>query len=392
MLPNLCRSRRPFSIPWHRFFSSRCGWTKPKRSPRGGDDPVRPEMLADQPTRTRRRLDMAAKSNSRRSRGSGPKASTRSLREGPLLVLAGVHEHVHPRAEYHEAGPDWAARAGRIGDAHWSKINENIRISRRSGIACRNFVLQRSPTATTSEILGKKNEEILAAYTTPWKATLTTSGSGTGSGGRRRRSGLTPTNESKYFAETTEAFFGRNDFFPARGRIAYGRSPCMEAALLAKTHWASTPRPDKAHFFFREVAELRLRELLPSLLQRGRLGHASVVNIERPSCGAQCSPASPRPAWKVKAEALQHRRGRGRGGKMRVDGWSYERDPLMLAGEHRAGVSTRAPDRRKQPASSTPPLRMADSATASATPIVFRHPTATSPKGVGRRVPVGSSA
>lgn len=161
------------------------------------------------------------------------------LRKVPLWFTAG-YPGIPPRAEYHP-GAEWLERNGR--DAAMAKGVEftNIGIFEAEMRRMPNFALHELAHAYHDRVLGFDEPRILAAYS---KAKA----SGTYGKVERRdaegRSSQGPayamTDHKEYFAEGTEAYFSRNDFFPFTREELMRHDPEFHA-LLEKI-WGSPER------------------------------------------------------------------------------------------------------------------------------------------------------
>jgi len=150
-------------------------------------------------------------------------AIDRVVPAGPLAHLQKVtlwvdpeYPHTPPRAEYHpDAG--WLREHGR--DPRMAKGIEitNVRIFQAE---CRRmpwFILHELAHAYHDQVLGFDQPDIIAAYkhavaSGTYNAVERFHGDPSRPNTVERAYAMT--NEKEYFAEDTEAFFGRNDFFP----------------------------------------------------------------------------------------------------------------------------------------------------------------------------------
>ena len=135
------------------------------------------------------------------------------LREVPLWFSPG-YPGVRPRAEYHP-------------DAGWLRANQrnpamaraveftNIRIFAAEARRMPNFALHELAHAFHDRVLGFEQPDIKAAYEQAKAGGKYDRVERQDSEGRKRFDrAYALTNHKEYFAETTEAFFSRNDFFP----------------------------------------------------------------------------------------------------------------------------------------------------------------------------------
>lgn len=143
-----------------------------------------------------------------------PTNAVAKLREVPLW-FSPEYPGTQPKAEYHpDAG--WL-RANKRDPAMAKSVEySNVRIIEREVIRMPMLALHELAHAYHDRVLGFNHAEIKAAY-----ERAKASGSydkverwfGSGRPNTFERA-YAMTNEKEYFAETTEAFFGRNDFFP----------------------------------------------------------------------------------------------------------------------------------------------------------------------------------
>lgn len=143
-----------------------------------------------------------------------PRAAVARLRKATLW-FSPEYAGVPPRAEYHP-GADWLRDNGR--DPQMVKGVEftNVRIFAQETRRMPNFALHELAHAYHDRVLGFDNPQIAAAY-------ARAKASGTYEKVERWLGPERPTtverayamvNPQEYFAESTEAYFSRNDFFP----------------------------------------------------------------------------------------------------------------------------------------------------------------------------------
>lgn len=167
-----------------------------------------------------------------------PASAVVKLREAPLW-FSPEYPGIGPRAEYHPNG-QWLKENGR--DICMEKGIEftNVQIFEAEMRRMPNFALHELAHAYHDRIYGFDHKEIAAAYERA-KA------SGTYDRVERQDSegvktldrAYALTNPMEYFAETSEAFFSRNDFFPFNREELHAHDPQMEQ-LLDKL-WKQTP-------------------------------------------------------------------------------------------------------------------------------------------------------
>lgn len=139
---------------------------------------------------------------------------------------------VQPRAEYHP-GLGWLQKAGRNPCLHKGVEFTNVRMFAAEAERMPCLVLHELAHAYHDQVLGFDQPDILAAYQRA-KAGGTYDnverwfGSGHPNTHEKAYALTTP---QEYFAECTEAFFGRNDFFPFTRADIHSHDPQMEALL-----------------------------------------------------------------------------------------------------------------------------------------------------------------
>jgi dipeptidyl-peptidase-4 len=156
------------------------------------------------------------------------------------LWISPEYSGIRPRAEYHP-------------DAGWLRANDrdpamakgieftNVRIFEAETQRMPVFVLHELAHAYHNLVLGFDNPEIIAAFERAVKNKLYDAverKAANGKPGRVERA-YAMTNHKEYFAETSEAFFGQNDFFPFNRGDLHRHDPEMER-LLEKLWEASS--------------------------------------------------------------------------------------------------------------------------------------------------------
>lgn len=142
-----------------------------------------------------------------------PAQAVAELQKVPLWINP-EYPNVPPRAEYHP-GAGWLKDNGR--DPTMAKGVEftNVRIFEAETRRMPNFALHELAHAFHDRVLGFENAQIEAAYQKAKAAGLYDRVQRQDSEGRKRLDrAYALTNAKEYFAECTEAFFTRNDFFP----------------------------------------------------------------------------------------------------------------------------------------------------------------------------------
>lgn len=148
------------------------------------------------------------------------------------------YPNVSPRAEYHP-GAAWLRTNGR--DPTMEKAVEftNVRIFAAETRRMPNFALHELAHAYHDRVLGFDHAEIIAAFEHARAAKLYDHVERRDSEGRKRMAkAYAMTNAKEYFAECSEAFFSRNDFFPFTREELRKHDPVM--CELLKKLWGCT--------------------------------------------------------------------------------------------------------------------------------------------------------
>jgi hypothetical protein len=162
-----------------------------------------------------------------------PPTAVAELRKVPLWVSP-EYPGIVPKAEYHpNAG--WLREHGRDPAMAEGVEFTNVRIFDAEVRRMPVFVLHELAHAYHDRVLGFDNAEIIAAYERAKASKSYDAVERAGIDGRPSTTerAYAMTNEREYFAETTEAFFGRNDFFPFTRDELRRHDPEM-FALLAR--------------------------------------------------------------------------------------------------------------------------------------------------------------
>lgn len=151
------------------------------------------------------------------------------------------YPNVRARAEYHP-GADWLRDNGR--DPVMAKGVEftNVRVFEAETRRMPNFALHELAHSYHDRVLAFKNAEVEAAFQKAKTSGKYDKVLRQDSEGRRRLDkAYAMTNAQEYFAECSEAFFGRNDFYPFTREELKQHDPEMHA-LLEKL-WGTEPKP-----------------------------------------------------------------------------------------------------------------------------------------------------
>lgn len=169
-----------------------------------------------------------------------PPKAVSQLRE-VTLWFSPEYKGVPPRAEYHP-GAEWLRTQGRNPAMVKCVEFTNTRIFESETKRMPNFALHELAHAYHDRVLGFERADIAAAFEAARAAGTYNSveritGQGVKAKGREKAYAMV--NPKEYFAETTEAFFSRNDFFPFdRAELAKADPRMVE--LLTKL-WGVSP-------------------------------------------------------------------------------------------------------------------------------------------------------
>lgn len=196
-------------------------------------------LLADRPEETARALDLLERQLAEIVRVV-PAAAVERLRATPLW-FSPEYPGVPPRAEFHP-DPGWLRNNGR--DPAMAKAVEftNIAIFPEECSRMPNFALHELAHAYHFRELGFDHEAIKDAYERARAAGLYDRVKRHHGAGRRptEERAYAMTNDKEYFAETSEAYFSRNDFFPFDREELRAHDPTMVNVL--ERVWACPPR------------------------------------------------------------------------------------------------------------------------------------------------------
>lgn len=173
-----------------------------------------------------------------------PAPAVAELRKTPLW-FSPEYPGVPPRAEFHpDAG--WLRNNGR--DPAMARAVEftNVRIFAAETDRMPNFVLHELAHAYHFRVLGRDRADVIAAYERAKAANLYGRVERHHGNGRPNtfEAAYAMTDPAEYFAETTEAYFSRNDFFPFTREELRAHDPRMFAVL--EDAWGVKPAPAPA--------------------------------------------------------------------------------------------------------------------------------------------------
>ena len=168
-----------------------------------------------------------------------PAPAVARLREVSLWVSP-EYPGIAPKAEYHPSA-EWLRAHGRDPAMARGVEFTNVRIFAAELRRMPVFVLHELAHAYHHQVLGHEHAGIKAAYTQAKASGTYDRVERQDAAGRKRLDrAYALTNPQEYFAESTEAFFGQNDFFPyTRDQLAT-HDPTM-TALLAEV-WGTAAK------------------------------------------------------------------------------------------------------------------------------------------------------
>ena len=165
-------------------------------------------LMENDPEKTTRALELLAE-QLRKVRKLLPPAALEKVVDVPIW-FSQKYEGFGHSGEYHP-GADWLRRQGRHPKLHRCVEFTNIPIFDREVIRMPVLALHELAHAYHDQVLGFDNEEIRATYEIAknngsYDAVLRGNG--------KTEKAYAMNNDREYFAETSEAYFGRNDFYP----------------------------------------------------------------------------------------------------------------------------------------------------------------------------------
>ena len=260
------------------------------RAVRGWDVHVNRELLATEPKLTAKALELLDKQLAEIT-GVVPKEAVSKMQKVPLYFNP-EYPGVRPLAEYHP-GADWLRKNGR--DPAMAKAVEftNVRIYQEEVNRMPWFVLHELTHSYHDRELPKgfANPDVTAAY-------ARAKGSGKYDKVERHFGNGRPntfekayamTTPMEYFAETTEAYFGRNDFFPFTRDALKKHDPDM-FELLGKL-WQVEAEPAPAPVpppLTQQLLKESAADLAKAARARGDAGRGAVLFFQPFLSCAKC--------------------------------------------------------------------------------------------------------
>jgi hypothetical protein len=203
---------------------------------------VSPKLLADEADAVRTAL-VLIEGQLRVIRERVPGSAVERLREVPLWISP-EYPNTKPKAEYHpHAG--WLRAHGRNPAMAKAVEFTNVRIFEAECRRMPALVLHELAHAYHHRVLGYDHAEVKAAFKKAKAGGKYDRVERQDSEGRKSMDrAYAMTNPQEYFAETTEAFFSRNDFYPFQREELKIHDPEMFALLT--TLWTVPPPGSKA--------------------------------------------------------------------------------------------------------------------------------------------------
>jgi hypothetical protein len=160
-----------------------------------------------------------------------PSAAVARLRKVTLWISP-EYPGIRPTAEYHP-DPGWLREHGRNPEMAKGVEFTNVRIFEAETKRMPNFALHELTHAYHDQVLGFDQPEIIAHYDKVKAAGIYNKVERWHGDGRPNtfEKAYAMTDHKEYFAESTEAFFGRNDFYPFDRKQLNKHDPQMESLL-----------------------------------------------------------------------------------------------------------------------------------------------------------------
>lgn len=188
---------------------------------------VSERLLRDEPKETEQAIELL-QSQLKEIVRVVPAKSVTHLRKVPLW-LSPEYPNTPPQAEYHPS-VDWLRKNDRKPEMARSVEFTNIRIYERETKRMPLFVLHELAHSYHDQVLNFENAEIKAAFDRIVEHKSYESVERTFGDPNRKKTvekAYALSNEKEYFAETTEALFGQNDFFPFNRAELEKHDPAM---------------------------------------------------------------------------------------------------------------------------------------------------------------------
>lgn len=191
---------------------------------------IHPELLGKQAEATTKALELLQKQLEEIVQ-KVPEPAVKKLKEVPLWFMP-EYKGLGPRAEYHP-GEAWLKDNGRNPAMVKGIEFTNIRVFEQEIKRMPNFALHELAHAYHDRVLGFFQGDIKAAYDKAKAAKSYDSVDRWNGEGKpyKRDKAYAMVDHKEYFAETTEAFFSRNDFFPFDRKQLKEHDPEMERVL-----------------------------------------------------------------------------------------------------------------------------------------------------------------
>jgi putative heme-binding domain-containing protein len=262
------------------------------RTVRGWTVHVNRELLAAEVRTTARVLETLDKQLEDITRVV-PKAAVAKLQKVPLYFNP-EYPGVRPTAEYHP-GADWLRRNGR--DPAMAKAVEftNVRAYQAEVNRMPWFVLHELAHAYHDRELPKGfgNPDVAAAYARAKESGKYDKVERHFGNGRPNavEKAYAMTTAMEYFAEATEAYFGRNDFFPFTRDELKKHDPDMHDLLGKLWQVAAAPPPAAPPGLAQQLSNEPVAELAKAARERGDAGRGAVLFFQPFLTCAKCHDA-----------------------------------------------------------------------------------------------------
>ncbi|MCA8992401.1 MAG: metallopeptidase [Planctomycetaceae bacterium] len=195
---------------------------------------VHHQLLQQEPEQVERGLEILDE-QIRRLIAVVPAEKVERLKLVPMWISP-PYEGFGPTAEYHPSA-DWLRENGRAESLAKCIEFTNLAIMERENKRMPMFVLHELAHAYHDQVVGFENGEVIKVFE---QARKSRSYDNVERHDGKMAKSYAMTNHKEYFAEDTEAFFGRNDFYPFTASQLKEHDPAM-FALLEKI-WGSPQR------------------------------------------------------------------------------------------------------------------------------------------------------
>ena len=277
------------------------------RTVRGWSVHVNRELFATEPKLTARAIEILDKQLEEITKVV-PKEAVGKLQQVPLYFNP-EYPGVRPLAEYHP-GAEWLRKNGRDPAMAKSVEFHNVRIFEAEANRMPNVTLHELAHAYHDRVVPKgfANVEIQAAFTRAKESGKYDKVERHNGNGRPNtfEKAYAMTNPMEYFAETTEAYFSRNDFYPFNLEDLKKQDPDMVELLgkLWKTEKVSTPVAMPATFA-QQLAKESPADLAKAARERGDASRGAVLFFQPFLTCAKCHDADTAGRAQTKVQSME---------------------------------------------------------------------------------------